>query len=148
AVRRQEKPHRRLPRNPGRPAVAKLRLRPLRTMRHRHRAVPRLRTQQTPRLPQPTRIQSTTPTRTQGRNRRMTAPLNRRGHQAALHSSLELRLPALEVHQGPGRTIYSFAVDGKQLPLFTTVSRVHRDEGAQIQGYQRPEVLSHITAIR
>ncbi len=59
-----------------------------------------------------------------------------------------LRLPALEVHQGPNRTLYSFAVDGKQLPLFATVSRVHRDSAANIQGYQRPEVLSHIASIR
>jgi DGQHR domain-containing protein len=60
----------------------------------------------------------------------------------------ELRLPALEVRQGPKRTLYSFAVDGKLLPSFATVSRVHRDDDAQIQGYQRPEVLAHIGAIR
>jgi DGQHR domain-containing protein len=60
----------------------------------------------------------------------------------------ELRLPAIEVRQGPNRTLYSFAVDGKQLPTFATVSRVHRDEQAEIQGYQRPEVLSHIASIR
>ncbi len=77
----------------------------------------------------------------------MTAP-RRRGQQAALDYDLELRLPALEVRQGPTRTLYSFAVDGKQLPLFTTVSRVHRDDTFQIQGYQRPEVLSHISTIR
>jgi hypothetical protein len=41
-----------------------------------------------------------------------------------------LRLPALEVRQGPGRTLYSFAVDGKLLPQFTTVSRVRRAESA------------------
>ena len=60
----------------------------------------------------------------------------------------ELRLPAIEVRQGPNRTLYSFAVDGKLLPSFTTVSRIRRDDGAQIEGYQRPEVLSHISAIR
>lgn len=60
----------------------------------------------------------------------------------------ELRFPALEVHQGPSRTLYSFAVDGKILPSFATVSRVHRDDNAQIHGYQRPEVLSHIASIR
>lgn len=58
-----------------------------------------------------------------------------------------LRLPALEVRQGPRRTLYSFAVDGKRLCQFTTVSRVRRGEDA-IQGYQRPEVLSHIAEIR
>jgi len=60
----------------------------------------------------------------------------------------ELRVPALEVHQGPTRTLYSFAVDGKQLALFATISRIHRDSNAEIHGYQRPEVLSHIASIR
>lgn len=68
------------------------------------------------------------------------APTNR--------TSYDLRVPALEIHQGPTRTLYSFAVDGKQLPLFATVSRVHRDGNSEIHGYQRPEVLSHIASIR
>jgi DGQHR domain-containing protein len=59
----------------------------------------------------------------------------------------ELRLPALEVRQGRNRRLYTFAVDGKKLPLFTTVSRVRRDQ-QQIEGYQRPEVLAHVRAIR
>ena len=59
-----------------------------------------------------------------------------------------LGLPALEVRQGDGSTLYSFAVDGKQLALFTTISRIHRDDDSEIQGYQRPAVLSHISAIR
>ena len=58
----------------------------------------------------------------------------------------ELRLPALQIRQGP-RQIYVFGVDGKRLPDFAAVSRVHRDEGT-LGGYQRPEVLSHIKAIR
>ena len=37
-----------------------------------------------------------------------------------------LSLPALEVRQGEGRVLYSFAVDGKKLPLFAAVSRIHR----------------------
>src|ERR1700722_15432293 len=71
-----------------------------------------------------------------------------RRNAAGPRTARELRLPALEVHQGPGRTLYSFAVDGKQLPLFATVSRVHRNGNAEIRGYQRPEVLSHIASIR
>ena len=59
----------------------------------------------------------------------------------------ELRLPALQIRQGTGREIYCFGVDGKLLPSFTTVSRVKRDDG-EIQGYQRPEVLSHIDEIK
>jgi DGQHR domain-containing protein len=59
-----------------------------------------------------------------------------------------MRLPALEVRQGPKRTLYSFAVDGKLLSQFTTVSRVRRGERSAVEGYQRPEVLSHIQEIR
>ncbi len=59
----------------------------------------------------------------------------------------ELRLPALEIRQGRNRRLYTFAVDGKQLPLFTTISRVRRAD-RQIEGYQRPEVLAHVSAIR
>jgi DGQHR domain-containing protein len=59
-----------------------------------------------------------------------------------------LALPALEVRQGEDRVLYSFAVDGKQLSTFATISRIHRDGDDEIQGYQRPEVLAHISAIR
>ena len=65
-----------------------------------------------------------------------------------IRTSYELRVPALEVHQGPTRTLYSFAIDGKQLPQFATVSRIHRDVDARITGYQRPEMLSHIASIQ
>lgn len=59
----------------------------------------------------------------------------------------EIRVPALAVKQGD-RWLYSFAVDGKRLPLFTTISRIHRDNKLRIGGYQRPEALAHIKAIR
>lgn len=58
----------------------------------------------------------------------------------------ELRLPALRIRQGP-QFIYTFGVDGKRIHDFATVSRVHRND-VTLQGYQRPEVLSHIKAIR
>lgn len=40
--------------------------------------------------------------------------------------SKTLRLPALEICQGKNRRLYSFAVDGKQLHEFCTISRVSR----------------------
>lgn len=64
------------------------------------------------------------------------------------HADNVLRVPALEVRQASGRILYSFAVEGKDLPRFAAVSRIHRDGDAQIEGYQRPEVLAHIAAIR
>lgn len=60
----------------------------------------------------------------------------------------ELRLPALRVSQGEGRTLYSFAVDGKVLCQFAAISRLRRDLEGAVLGYQRPEVLSHIGEIR
>lgn len=59
-----------------------------------------------------------------------------------------LRLAALRVKQGKNRTLYSFAVDGKQLHDFCTISRVSRYESEGLDGYQRPEVVSHINQIR
>jgi DGQHR domain-containing protein len=59
----------------------------------------------------------------------------------------EIRVPALEVRQGD-RSIYCFAVDGKRLLDFTAVSRVKRTKSGELDGYQRPEVMSHIRAIR
>lgn len=58
-----------------------------------------------------------------------------------------LRLPALEITQGSHR-IYVFGIDGKRLEEFTTVSRVRRDDSDALEGYQRPEAVSHIRAIR
>jgi DGQHR domain-containing protein len=60
----------------------------------------------------------------------------------------ELRLPAIEVRQSPGRKLYSFAVDGKLVHRFATISRVNRQEDGGLHGYQHPEVLSHIEEIR
>jgi DGQHR domain-containing protein len=59
-----------------------------------------------------------------------------------------LRVPALEIYQGPNRRLYSFAVDGKRLPEVATVSRIHRQHEGSLAGYQRPEVLAHVKAIR
>jgi DGQHR domain-containing protein len=59
-----------------------------------------------------------------------------------------LRLPAIEVRQTPARKLYSFAVDGKLIPRFAAVARLHRSEDIFLTGYQRPEVLSHIAGIR
>src|SRR4051794_37864236 len=59
-----------------------------------------------------------------------------------------LSLPALAIRQTPGRVLYSFAVDGKQLSKFAAVSRIKRDHAEEIAGYQRPESIAHIRTIR
>jgi DGQHR domain-containing protein len=59
-----------------------------------------------------------------------------------------LVVPALVIEQSPGRRLFSFAVDGKQLPSFAAVSRVKRDAQHELAGYQRAESLSHIRTIQ
>lgn len=60
----------------------------------------------------------------------------------------ELRIPALEIKQSDKRLLYTFAVDGKLIASFATVSRISRNNSNEVIGYQRPEVLSHISEIR
>ena len=60
----------------------------------------------------------------------------------------KLILPALEIKQGRKRTLYSFAIDGKLLSDVATISRVRREDNNELEGYQRPEVLSHISEIQ
>ncbi len=65
-----------------------------------------------------------------------------------METQSELRLPAIQVSQGVDRTLYMFAIDGKKIPSFATISRIKRQNGKMLQGYQRPEVYSHIEEIR
>lgn len=59
-----------------------------------------------------------------------------------------LHFPALEFRQGASRRLFAFTAQGKDLDRFLTVSRVRRSDDALVLGYQRPEVLSHISEIR
>lgn len=61
---------------------------------------------------------------------------------------MELRVPAIRVQQTPETVLYTFAVDGKLISHFATVSRIRRNDGVTLEGYQRPEVVSHIAEIR
>jgi DGQHR domain-containing protein len=59
-----------------------------------------------------------------------------------------LVVPAIEIVQGRGRKVFAFPVDGKLLPRFASVTRIARTDSEGVTGYQRPEVLSHISQIR
>ena len=59
-----------------------------------------------------------------------------------------LKLKALATEQSPGKVLYQFAVDGKQLDRFATVSRIRRNAEQRVEGYQRPEARKHIRAIQ
>lgn len=59
------------------------------------------------------------------------------------------RFPAISFYQGSDRRLFAFAANGDELSSFLTVSRIRREEeNYQLAGYQRPEVISHITKIR
>lgn len=59
-----------------------------------------------------------------------------------------IKVQAMEIQQSPGRKLYSFAVDGKQVYDFADVSRIRRNDDAALEGYQRPEVVAHIQEIK
>lgn len=60
----------------------------------------------------------------------------------------EIKIPALQIKQSEKRVLYTFAVDGKLIASFATVSRISRNDSNEVIGYQRPEVLSHISEIK
>jgi DGQHR domain-containing protein len=60
---------------------------------------------------------------------------------------VDMRVPAIEFRQGQ-RVLYTFAVNGKEIPRFAAISRLRRDSDTLLHGYQRPQILSHISAIR
>lgn len=78
----------------------------------------------------------------------MTRASTAAAEETATWDLTELRLPALEIQQGPGRCLYTFGIDGKLIPEIATVSRVRRSSDTELHGYQRPENLAHIAAIR
>ena len=59
-----------------------------------------------------------------------------------------IKIPAIETQQGGGRKIYAFAIDGKELHSVASISRLARNDELDLEGYQRPEVLGHISQIR
>ncbi len=59
-----------------------------------------------------------------------------------------IKIPALRVQQSPGKVLFQFSIDGKQLERFATISRIRRNDKREIKGYQRPEALSHIGSIQ
>jgi DGQHR domain-containing protein len=55
--------------------------------------------------------------------------------------------PALAYQQGKHRKLFAFAVDGRELDTFLTISRIGRTSETKVSGYQRPEIASHIAQI-
>lgn len=58
-----------------------------------------------------------------------------------------IKVPAIGFLQN-GNQLYSFVINGKKIPLFASISRIKRGDTHRLVGYQRPQVISHITEIR
>jgi DGQHR domain-containing protein len=58
-----------------------------------------------------------------------------------------LKVAALAFQQGKKHTLYTFAVEGAVLKKFAAVACINRQDDNSINGYQRPEALSHISNI-
>jgi DGQHR domain-containing protein len=58
-----------------------------------------------------------------------------------------LERKALRVEQKQGRCVYLMSLTGKELLQLAGVSRVSRDDGGKLIGYQRTEVRKHVREI-
>ncbi len=59
-----------------------------------------------------------------------------------------IQVPAIRFKQN-GRRLFSFVVDGKEIPTFATVPHVNRSiTDGTLEGFQRPEVKAHINNIK
>ena len=58
-----------------------------------------------------------------------------------------LTVPALRIKQGNDRYLYSAAINGKQVSEIASISRIRRHD-TLLDGYQRPEISTHITEIK
>src|ERR1043166_925458 len=58
-----------------------------------------------------------------------------------------LRRRALRIEQSPGHPIYQFALTGAELLELADISRLDRNDGGKLLGYQRPAVRKHIRGI-
>jgi len=58
-----------------------------------------------------------------------------------------ITIPAIKFYQN-GNQLFSFVINGKKIPLFASISRIKRGDEQALVGYQRPQVISHISEIR
>lgn len=54
---------------------------------------------------------------------------------------------AIQIKTKTNRLLYTFVIEGRDLPKLSTVSQAHRDQSLDLIAYQRPEVRSHINEI-
>lgn len=67
--------------------------------------------------------------------------------KASKAASDVIRRRALQVQQDSQRPLYLFTLTGEELLEIAEISRVSRDEGGKLIGYQRPNVKQHVKNI-
>ena len=127
-----------------------VRLRRLHRRRDRGRDLPRHRAQQAPRLSQPARVRASASNSKSPRRRRAPRSESHDRTQQRRRTGHATNCACRRSRSGRtgDRTLYSFAVDGKKLPLFAAVSRVKRDAEHQSPATSAPSRSQHIRTIR
>jgi DGQHR domain-containing protein len=59
----------------------------------------------------------------------------------------EIVVRALHTRQGPGLDVYSFFIRGSDIVRVADISRIGREEGEALKGFQRPEIRTHVRGI-
>ena len=59
----------------------------------------------------------------------------------------EIVVRALHTKQGDGQDVYAFFIRGSDIVRIADITRVERDEGDVLKGFQRPEIRSHVKGI-
>ncbi|PKH08201.1 DGQHR domain-containing protein DpdB [Moritella sp. Urea-trap-13] len=59
-----------------------------------------------------------------------------------------IRLPAIKIQQSEDRQLFSISIEGKLIDKVCDISRIKRNTLNHIIGYQRPEVIKHISGIK
>jgi DGQHR domain-containing protein len=61
--------------------------------------------------------------------------------------SHEIVVRALRTHQGNGTDVFAFFIYGSDITKIADISRIARDEGDTLKGFQRTEIKNHVKSI-
>jgi DGQHR domain-containing protein len=59
----------------------------------------------------------------------------------------EIVVRALRTHQGNGINVFAFFIYGSDIMKIADISRITRDEGDELKGFQRSEIKNHVKSI-
>jgi DGQHR domain-containing protein len=71
----------------------------------------------------------------------------RNGIVAGQNQPKHVALRAVRTIQGEGVDVYSFFIPGSLITEIADISRIHRDENDELEGFQRKEIRRHVNSI-